>query len=196
MLAISVNAAGGQAGVAVTLHHHDGASTITWRDDSGERLPAIADAYAREDDFVACLAQGENDAFGLTLQTRLVRADERATIVECVVEMQTRLLDSHPAVRLSVADTVLQWRREEGLLVRCGENFLGLLLTPRDRAACQDLSGEVGPLQLRVFGEFLEKGVIQKCRMWWVAWGEQQPTDAEWSQTVDSLAQAPLPLTT
>lgn len=194
--AITVKAVGGQAGVRVTLHHHDGAAVLTVRDESGERLPAIAEAYARADDYVACLAQSENDAFGLTFQTRLVQANERATIAECVTEMQTRLLDSHAAVRLKIADAVVEERRDEGLLIRCGEGYQGVLLTPRDRAACQDLTVDGGSPELRVFGDFLEKGVIQKCRLWWVAWGDSRPSDAEWSQVVDRLSQAPLPLTT
>ncbi len=194
--AITVKALGGQSPVRVTLHHRDGTAVLTLRDESGGRLPVIAEGYARADDFVACLAQSENDAFGLTLQTRLVQATDRATIVEDVIEMQTRLLDSHAAVQLAIADAVVEQGRDEGPLLRCGEQSMGLLLTPRDRAACQDLSREGGPLKLRVFGDFLEKGVIQKCRLWWVLWGNQRPSADEWAEVANRLAKAPLPLTT
>ncbi len=193
---VTVRAAGGRSGVRLTLHHQDATSVIRLADDSGEDLPEIADSYARCADFVARLAQGENDAFGLTLQTRSVQSDQRALIVEWVVEMQTRLLESYPAVRLTVADASIVSRAPEAYLLRVNDRFLSILLTPRDQAACREVAPAEDRLALRIFGDFLEKGVIQKCRMWLIHWGEQQPDDAELAAALEQLNQSPLPLTT
>ncbi|WP_153555203.1 hypothetical protein [Roseimaritima sediminicola] len=194
--AIEVVAVGGAEGVQVGLTHGESHCTLRLRDASGEPLPSIADSYARHKDYVAHLAQSENDAFGVTVQTRLIDAGEPATIVECVVEMQTRMLDSRPALWLDAVDAELVDRRQQGMLLRVGGLHLGVLLTARDRNSCRFESAQVGAVRLRLFGGFLEKGVIQKCRLWLVAWGAEEPTANQWAEAVEQLANAPLPLTT
>ena len=51
-------------------------------------------------------------------------------------------------------------------------------------------------LRLRLFGDFLEKGVIRKARPWIVITrGETPPSESELESLWKSLCESPLPLT-
>ncbi|GEM_PF-5536934 len=192
----SVSARGRQAGVHLGVHAGSQATSLAVTDVTGEPLPAVGDSYVRGNDFIARLAQGENDAFGLTLQATLVETEARSTVLECVAEMQTRLLDSHPEIEFAVAAESIETLAPGSELVTCEGQYLSVLRTPRDQAASRTLPPDSGIYRLRIFGDFLEKGVIQKCRLWLVAWGSERPTTAELETAMAAINEAPLPLTT
>ena len=193
----SVSARGRQAGVHLGVHAGSQATSLAVTDVTGEPLPAVGDSYVRGNDFIARLAQGENDAFGLTLQATLVETEARSTVLECVAEMQTRLLDSHPEIEFAVAAESIETLAPGSELVTCEGQYLSVLRTPRDQAASRTLPPDSGIYRLRIFGDFLEKGVIRKARPWIVidsATEAGAEHDRELRRCWEALRRTPLPL--
>ena len=196
----SVHAAGGprpirlgNAGLAVEL-----------RAAGSDRLPTTEEQYVCGDAWHVTAPQGsgrDEDQYGLALVFRMIHADDRMAVVEVTVSIQTRLLDAHPTVDLVVspgkpvdvanppAQGTAPIRR-----TRASDGDIFVLMGPRDAPFTTDRSNSAG-LRLRLFGEFLEKGVIRKCRPWIVL----APTDHLGPAEVHSLYQRmlaqPLPLT-
>lgn len=168
---------------------------MSLRDAAGYPLPSAGDSYARGSDFIVRLPQTSKHAFTLTLQTSIIADDARQTVVETIVEMQTDRLDAHPAVVLRVPSALEKMDTGQWRLTSL-EKQVDLLQTPRDAASAQVQPLEVGKQQVRIFGGFLEKGVIQKWRGWWVLWHHKTAHQATRDQWYTKLCEAPLPLTT
>ena len=79
-------------------------------------------------------------------------------------------------------------------IARSATSFVAIFLGNHDSPFTTDLTTpEV--LQLRLFGEFLEKGVIRKARPWiLISQAKQEPSDAELQAIWQRLASRPLPL--
>lgn len=101
-----------------------------------------------------------------------------------------------PAAAASVTtDREGPGQRAEGISKWSGQRAsVACLLGPRDYPWTIDLS-DARQLRLRLFGDFLEKGVIRKARPWVVLDpGSGSESDAALRRAWEQLCQAPLPL--
>ncbi len=191
-----LNATGGNQGIVLSQPLTPQPWMFRVVDAGGERLPVIGDSYIRGNDFIARLPQSERDDFGLTLQARFVRETAAPLLLQWITEMQTRLLDSHPAVLLQFdAQQYRPWAAGVDLF-RHGDAHFSVMRSRRDQAASRCEGAEQNRLTYRLFGDFLEKGVIQKCTCWLAFWGQQPPGDEQLQSTFGYVCDAPLPLTT
>ena len=128
-------------------------------------------------------------------------------VLEVTISIQTDLLDTHPRsrcrcivhIRWSVLPRSVKQFGDAGsppISVAVSEDhFTGVLLGPHDSPFTTNHSSD-SLLRLRLFGDFLEKGVIRKARPWIVidrSGGSASRLQLEswWKQ----LCGSPLPLT-
>ncbi len=181
-------------------------------------LPSIEDQFVRGDEWHVHLPQ-QSGSYSLDIVFRPVmhselqeaRAkDAPATLVlEATLSIHTSLLDTHPTIDLDI-DTKLRGRLDangDNIAPRMDDASNGIessgsaaithgasasvLLGQHDYPFTTDHTS-ADKISLRLFGEFLEKGVIRKARPWIVLGSitEEQIADL-WK----SLAGTPLPLT-
>lgn len=216
---------------AVTLTAADMPLGLTLRLQAGDSAPwpAVAESYARGEDFVVVMPQTAASGFGITLQARLLEADQRRAVAELLIAVQTDLLDCHPRLELWTPPATLvtsaSTARSIPAAAQTGRSLpTGATASPADdregpgQAARLQLSGPAaahaallygggdGPVQVdafgeraacfRLFGEFLEKGVIRKARPWIGLWRGGPPDDQELTALLEQRRCRPLPLTT
>ncbi len=182
------------------------------------QLPALEEHYVRGTDLMASYPQVGNDPFGFHLELRVL--DTRPVpILQCIVSVQTELLDCHPMVDIKVSGTCearggleeeSEWVQPppsapEGqsgghlaspltLVRQSDDEVLTLMLPPRDWPVTGfRVSAE--HCQWRLFEEFLEKGVIRKARFW-LALTDSATTLEQVEDWYAELCRVPLPLTT
>ncbi|QDS93062.1 hypothetical protein FF011L_18170 [Roseimaritima multifibrata] len=193
-LSLSLDAADQSGVVSMQVQHADDRLEVLLADATGERLPEVSDDYARQDNYVVRLTESENDKFGVTLQSRVAPLENGLTAFEWVLATQTRLLDSHPALSLSFSDCKFEERGPGDVLLHSNGQCYSVLMSRSDQAI--STWTDEADCKLQIFGDFLEKGVIQKFRVWVVAWGTKVPGREETQWVLQQLADAPLPLTT
>ncbi|MCA9140508.1 MAG: hypothetical protein KDB00_27240 [Planctomycetales bacterium] len=201
-----VEARGGVEGVAI----HVDDTPFLLRSSDDQPLPTLAEQYVRGDELHLSfpqfddLSRGQCD-FGFRLVIRPVAfgsfvPNQNRCVFELLVSVQTTLLDAHPTLDLvSPADQVTRLDGD-GLVtnaVHLADNksfSAAVLLGPQD-APFTSVVEDPGALRLRLFGEFLEKGVIRRARPWVVLDRSGSGIDAEFVRTsLDTLATSPLPL--
>ncbi len=169
-----------------------------------ENLPAADEQYVCGDAWHVTAPQGtgpDEDQFGHALVFRMIQADDQMAVLEVIVSIQTRLLDAHPTIDLVVSPgEVLDGAGPPGRgtapvrRVQTGGGDVVVLLGPHDAPFTTDRSGPAG-LRLRLFGEFLEKGVIRKCRPWIALAPAGQLGDTDVESLYQKMLSRPLPLT-
>ena len=79
-------------------------------------------------------------------------------------------------------------------IAKSDTTFVAIFLGTHDSPFTTELSTPES-LQLRLFGEFLEKGVIRKARPWiLLSHAPSEPSQSELQAIWDQLASRPLPL--
>lgn len=205
---------GGREGVAFLI----GDTSLSLRSSDDALLPALAEQYVRGDELhmsfpqidespsaTTATAPGCDCEFGFRLVIRPVTVDGFSTntdrcVFELLVSIQTTLLDAHPTLDLSMDTTRSVHPTEVASTknaVHVGENAsfsAAVLLGPQD-APFTGWIDEPGSLRLRLFGEFLEKGVIRRARPWVVVDRSHSEIDGEFVRGGwKALADSPLPL--
>ncbi|MEX0824949.1 MAG: hypothetical protein WD119_02220 [Pirellulaceae bacterium] len=179
-------------------------ATFQIHTDSAKTIPELSESYVRGEDLVLTYAQQEKDSFGLSIQATPIECRERMTIIQLTISMQTDLLDSHPSIELLAAAAGKAQSAPDRpavigprpLSAVSGEEVYGtIILSPRDQRAAVD-SSDSDALRVRLFGNFLEKGVIRKSQPWIVIWRGAPPEASEIDAVYQRLCQTPLPLTT
>lgn len=211
--AIAVDGAGGSQGWRLTCFldretaddaKEDELATFAIRPVSAKTIPQLSESYIRGDDLVLAYAQQKPDPFGLSIQVTPIETSERMTIIQLTISLQTDLLDSHPLIELSAAAAgkPVDAPKSPGTVGPCPlpgmaepETYGTIILSSRDQPAVEDLSDSES-LRVQLFGNFLEKGVIRKCRPWVVVWRGGPPTSIEIEAVYQRLCKTPLPLTT
>lgn len=197
-----VLARGGADGVRIDV----GGQSVSLLASDGGTLPQLDEQFVRGDQLHFSFPQVDGrDEFGFRLVLRPVLCNDASgeagrVAFEVLVSIQTTLLDSHPTLDLVLPAT----DHPESLAVDsvvsavhfAAENSLhsAVLLGPHD-APFTSLVPADGQLRLRLFGEFLEKGVIRRARPWLILDRSGMPIEASaatewWHQ----LAGSPLPL--
>ncbi len=166
-----------------------------------QALPRIADQFVRGDEWHVALPQDQG-TYSLDIVFRpivesLSSESGQCAVLEATLSIHTSLLDSHPMIDLVVpsksvrrARTIGDPSKHEACAAITLSDTASILLGPRDYPHTTDCSNSEG-LRLRLFGEFLEKGVIRKARPWIVL---GSPSDEMIQQLWDQLCESPLPL--
>ena len=173
------------------------------------------EVYVRENDLIVRFGQSEQDEYAFQLDWQML-GDFTSLVhgVELWVSIQTRLLDSSPELEISSEGEFAGWRvyQHEQLTaqaIRSGKSTTAAalvssgtagttrlwLIEPSDQSQVRLLTAADESVQrVRLFGSFLEKGVIRRARMrFMIIEGELS------TETLKSIyrefAASPLPLT-
>ncbi|MCC6508785.1 MAG: hypothetical protein IT423_06740 [Pirellulaceae bacterium] len=183
----------------------------------------IDDWFARGSDLMVRYGQSNADQFAFQLDYRAVPSADSSTGqflspgkqscgLDIWLSVQTQLLDSYPTLELSNQVSDSQWKAFDGdglaidgdaslvhnavgmLTCQSQRGSIAILIHPSDQPQTELLTGE-GITRLRLFGNFMEKGVIRRARVRCLVCREQ--LDARTIQQVyEDFADSPLPLTT
>lgn len=201
-----VDARGGDAGIHVGEDSQS--KWFSYGAVGGECLPVADEQYIRRDAYHVNYPQGDA-TFALRMVFRPIEVNADRLVLETTVSIQTSLLDTHPKIDLDVEGRNVEFYSPDQpssgrpadaggtapiSLVKTADRSVAVLLGEQDSPFTTNLSGD-SRLRLRLFGEFLEKGVIRRARPWIVlnrSNDEAIETDlvSRWQQ----LCGSPLPL--
>ncbi|TWU47317.1 hypothetical protein Poly51_51170 [Rubripirellula tenax] len=195
------DARGGSAGIQC------GALSLASVDD--DRLPAAGEQFVRGNQWHVNYPQGD-ESFALRLVLSPIASTSDRLVVEACISIQTDLLDTHPKIDVDVMcddiDSFVpsdQWGDDEvrgsGVapisLAKSKGHSIAVLLGTHDSPFTTNHSTD-SLLRLRLFGDFLEKGVIRRALPWIVIdRSGTLPTESELTQLWQQLVASPIPLT-
>ena len=161
-----------------------------------DQLPTLDEQFVRGDELHLHYPQGEG-VIEMRLVVRPVHDDGDSLVVEVTVAIQTDQLDSHPRIDLAVGSSTPTANSKAATSVsRCESagRHTAVLLDQHDCPFTENVSTD-DQLVLRLFGQFLEKGVIRKARPWIVLGrSEASIQPARLGDLQIELANQPLPL--
>jgi len=208
----NVDAKGGESGI--TLQARDRGVPLAGLHPVGrDALPEATESFVRGDTWHVHYSQAQG-SYSLDLVFRPIESSAKRLVLELTLSIHTSLLDSHPTIdlvaegdgfRVWTPRSEFEWYRatqpsDSGgascLTAVIGETAaVSVLLGRRDYPFTLDLSDDRA-IQLRLFGDFLEKGVIRKARPWICM--QRDVKDVDESAMIDlwhRLQESPLPLT-
>jgi hypothetical protein len=185
-----------------TIEVHDAAKDIRLRlgimpreqhsEHTATGLPA-GDAYVRQKDLIALFPESTPWRFGYQIDVRMLDDPPNGSLaIEFWLSIQTSLLDTYPQLGLR-----LQGEPFQSMLDHCwvsSSSNIGLLIHPLDEQDCHIQSVSDG-LQMKVFGRFMEKGVIRRMRFRMLLNPKNEPASF-WQDRFEEFSGSPLPLTT
>lgn len=202
------DARGGEHGISIATA--DSASRlVSFGPVDQELLPKVAEQYVRGNQWHINYPQGDGRyAIRLVLQPIETTSDQ--LVIEAMVSIQTDLLDSYPKVDIDIdcqsidaivpadptGDDEVDGAGSAPISIAISQQHCcSVLLGPHDQPFTTNHSTD-SLLRLRLFGEFLEKGVIRRGRPWIVIDCSGKATSEDrlvslWQQLCDS----PVPLT-
>ncbi|TWT98659.1 hypothetical protein [Stieleria varia] len=197
-----LEARGGSSPISLVDGERDGVAYVSLAAVDDQTLPELDELFVRADELHLRYPQSGGQ-FGLRLMLRPIQSDADVLVLECVTSIETVLLDAHPTVDVLSAGQHQTIRADDELAgpaisaTISETHSTAILLGPHDSPFTSDLSGGGNTgVRLRLFGEFLEKGVIRKARPWIVIDRSGQSISPEqlkrWHQ---ELSFSPLPLT-
>ena len=171
----------------------------------------IEDSFARGSDLMVRYGQSESDSFAFQLDFRAVPRDALGPF-ECGLDLwlsvQTQLLDSHPTLEVRSEVAGARWSATDSdgrpaasdalaaLSCRASSVAVAIFIHPSDRCQAELLSAtEATSSRVRLFGNFMEKGVIRRGRVRCLL-GHADIDQRALSAAYASFAASPLPLTT
>jgi len=153
----------------------------------------FGEAYVRQSDLIAIYPERVPCRFGYQIDVRMIQdAPSNSMAMEFWLSIQTSLLDSYPQLELRWSGAQFNARSENYWTSTASQ--MGLMVHPLDQPDCRMEQTEDG-ITMRVFGRFMEKGVIRRMRFRWIA-AMQSETDAFWHERFAEFSESPLPLTT
>lgn len=171
----------------------------------------IEDSFARGSDLMIRYGQSESDSFAFQLDLRAVPQSGLGPFqcgLDLWLSVQTQLLDSHPTLEVSNEVSAARWsatdtegkpaRRDTlaALACRTAASSIAIFVHPSDRSQAELLRPtDATSSRVRLFGNFMEKGVIRRGRLRCLV-GHAAVEANDLSATYASFAASPLPLTT
>lgn len=178
----------------------------------------IEDWFARGSDLMVRYGQSPDDRFAFQIDYRAVDVLELGTFIcgwDLWLSVQTQLLDSHPVLEVISRVPGGRWRAVDSdghtadpntfamLTARSPQGFVALFVHPSDRCQTEWLAPTGGPAQgaaaeierIRMFGNFMEKGVIRRGRLRCLISSQTVDTH-QLARGYGEFATSPLPLTT
>lgn len=177
-------------------------------------LPLASEQYVRQDRLTVNYPQ-DRAAYAIRLSIEPMKVAKTQLVLELTVSIQTDLLDSHPMLDLvipglnatshSLDAKAENWRQtlqgaslgsDSMHCVESEQMSVGVLLDRHDAPTTKTMTNPDG-IRLRLFGDFLEKGVIRTARPWIIV---DRSGDVLSSDSVTplyrQLEERPLPLAT
>ena len=202
---IQVDARGGSNGIKLIC---EGAAKASFSPIDGDDLPEACEQYVRGSGWHVNYPQGDS-SYALRLSFEPIETTDQRVVIEVCVSIQTDLLDLHPKLDVEVDcqdidsvvpdsdfgdDSVLGIGVAPISIAKANSGSTSVLLGPHDHPFTTNHSTDM-TLRLRLFGDFLEKGVIRKARPWIVFDVDKIGEEALLQQTWKQLCESPLPLT-
>ena len=180
-------------------------------------LPAADEQFVRGRRWNVNYPQADH-RLALRIAFEPIETTADSILLEATISIQTDLLDSHPKIdiqsdaksikTLNVPGAAQHPASQPGAsqhpasqsgaaavtIAKSNTTFVAIFLGTHDSPFTTELSTPES-LQLRLFGEFLEKGVIRKARPWiLISRAKQEPSESELQAIWQRLAGRPLPL--
>ena len=157
----------------------------------------IDDQFARGSDLMVRYDQSEKDQFAFQLDFRAVPKSELASAAcgfDVWLSVQTQLLDAHPLLEIGHPTATSGWSGDAAIQShQSPAGCAAILIHPSDLPQSELIDPAAG--KLRLFGNFMEKGVIRRGRLRCLVSDKPLPT-SDLQAAYDSFADSPLPLTT
>ncbi|MGN6543518.1 MAG: hypothetical protein ACTHK7_00600 [Aureliella sp.] len=169
----------------------------------------IEDSFLRGSDLMVRYGQSESDHFAFQLDFRAVPESELGPFVcglDVWLSVQTQLLDSHPTLTVRSQAGQAQWSALDNqgrplaehspaaLVCENAAASVVLFVHPSDRVQAELISQSGSACDLRLFGNFMEKGVIRRGRLRCLL--SETPIDrVALAAAYNLFAASPLPLT-
>jgi hypothetical protein len=140
---------------------------------------SIQEAYVREDDLIVRYEQSGDDLFTFQLNWRVLPSDVAGSLaLELWISVQTTLLDTHPKIDVRSRAAGAMWHdftlndlsieksdtTAVGLFKKAGVTSI-VMVQPSDAHQSKRVRDKNEDFTLRMFGEFMEKGVIRRARL-------------------------------
>ncbi|MGI9470926.1 MAG: hypothetical protein ACR2NZ_05315 [Rubripirellula sp.] len=204
-----VDARGGEHPISISnVELRNGRPLISMHAVDSTALPQAAEQFTRGNSWNVNYPQGGH-SYALRLALEPIETSTDLFVLEATISLQTDLLDSHPQLDVDVdcqsieslvptdlsGDDEVESQGSAPISIAKGHHPVAVLLGPYDSPFTTNHSTD-SLLRLRLFGDFLEKGVIRKARPWIVfdrtgGIPDEDRLTAIWKQLCDS----PLPLT-
>ena len=202
---LTIDARGGSHGIGVGAGNGSNVSICAVESD---QLPSAGEQYLRGEEWHVNYPQG-GSSYALRLAFAVIDSSDTRLVLEVCVSIQTDLLDLHPKLDVEVdcqdIDSLVPSNQFGGAAVmgagtapisiaKGKTGSTSVLLGPHDHPFTTNHSTDM-LLRLRLFGDFLEKGVIRKARPWLVFDFDKRGDDATLEKDWHRLCESPLPLT-
>ena len=191
----------GSEGVTIPLKD----SFVGLRGSNAQPLAGLFEQFVREDELHFDFPQPENSDFGYRLVVKPVAVpawpcSQTRVAFQWLVSVQTRLLDSHPTIDLMTSldgkprSIVLPETGSSAYIVESDRLSIAFVLGSSD-APFTEMIFDGNSTRLRLFGQFLEKGVIRRARPWvLIDRSGDRISDETVRDAAETLAGRPLPL--
>ena len=194
-----------QGGQAIRLGRTG--ATVQFKPVDDTTLPTADEQFVRGRSWNVNYPQSEH-RHALRIAFEAIKTTSESLLLEATLSIQTDLLDSHPKIDIQFDGRSVETLTSIGggehpatqsgsaavTTARSDAVFAAVFLGPHDSPFTTDLSTP-NSLKLRLFGEFLEKGVIRKARPWiLLSHAPNEPSESELQAIWDQLASRPLPL--
>ncbi|EMI18005.1 hypothetical protein RMSM_05072 [Rhodopirellula maiorica SM1] len=202
-----LDATGGPQGIQLGLAGGD-PKRVQFVSVGEDVFPQATEQFVRGDELHVSFPQQEG-SYSIEAVFKPITSSAKRLVIEVVLSLETRLLDTHPTVDLvaagsrdasSVSDPSPSAGCDPISQAIAGDISVAVLLGPHDAPFTANQSS-ADQLRLRLFGEFLEKGVIRKARPW-IVLSTSDADAADTGVTSDELkamyaklCASPLPLT-
>ncbi len=173
-------------------------------------LPAVGEQYVRGDELHVNYPQARGSSYAVRLAFKPIETAKDLIVLEVTISIQTDLLDTHPKIDVDVfcrsidsqvptdasGDDEVEGVGSAPISVAASkQHSVSILLGPHDSPFTTNHSTD-SLLRLRLFGDFLEKGVIRKARPWIVIdRSAVAPSEEQLEKWWRQLCGRPLPLT-
>ena len=207
---ITIDARGGPHGIQIAS---DGPPALALCPVDDHKLPSAGEQFVRGKQWNVNFPQYDSSqgdsSYALRLSFDAIESTDQRMIIEVCVSIQTDLLDLHPKLDAEIDcddidsivpsdpygnDQVTGVGTAPISVAKGKGGSTSVLLGPHDHPFTTNHSTDM-LLRLRLFGDFLEKGVIRKARPWIVFDYDKRGDDISLENSWRQLCESPLPLT-
>ena len=203
---LNVDARGGKHPITLSSAQINEGRPLLRLDAVDGPLPNASEQFTRQRSWHVNFPQ-EEQTYALRLAMKPIESTPTWLVMELTISLQTDLLDTHPTLDLDVdchsIDSIVPSDPTGDDIVRASgsapisiasskSHSVSILLGPHDSPFTTNHSTD-SRLRLRLFGDFLEKGVIRKARPW-IVFGQRSPTEDQLTELWNQLCASPLPL--
>ncbi|TWU21022.1 hypothetical protein Pla52o_40540 [Novipirellula galeiformis] len=205
------NTSGGAQGIQIGLEGEN-LSRVELTSVADDTFPTATEQFIRGDQLHVQFPQ-DAGSYSIEAVFKPIRSSENQLLIEVTLSLETLWLDTHPTVDLVArggggkvaCDNAQANANADSQTGHCAPISLAnsqaeavsvaVLLGQHDAPFSTDCSTD-DELRLRLFGEFLEKGVTRKARPWIALSKSTSPfTTSELTAAYAELCASPLPLT-